>query len=180
MQNACLFHHIHRKGGGDDLAPAAAGVLLEYARGICRRILFGFCFGIESADRLGGVLEGGIRRVNFDLRDQRHHIFCQTLGMELMGNGVLEVVANIALTHGAALGERYLRLDNAVGGAVAQPEIDHADLRAVAVGNDQLMTLCNKIDDRFGGVADLRFLFFRRIAESIPAQCYYDSRYGAQ
>jgi len=48
------------------------------------------------------------------------------------------------------------------------------------VGNDQLMTLCNKIDDRFGGVADLRFLFFRRIAESIPAQCYYDSRYGAQ
>ena len=42
------------------------------------------------------------------------------------------------------------------------------------------LPLCNKIDDRFGGVADLRFLFFRRIAESIPAQCYYDSRYGAQ
>ena len=129
---------------------------------------------------LVGFFEGGIRCVNFDLRDQCHHIFRQPPGMELTGNGVLEMVADIVLTHGAALGERYLRLDNAVGGAVAQPEIDHADLRAVAVSNDQLMTLCNKIDDRFGGVADLRFLFFRRIAESIPAQRYYDSRYGAQ
>ena len=100
--------------------------------------------------------------------------------MKLAGNGVLEVIADIALAHGAAFGKRHLCFNDAVGCAVAQTQIDHADLRAVAVGNDQLMTLLNKLDDGFGGIANLCLLFFRRIAEGVSAQRYYDPRHGTQ
>lgn len=133
--------------------------------------LLSICLGLPAAHLLDlfliGLIEVDAHSVN---SGENVEILCvndlrKALGgIILVDHGENAHIAALALLHNG---------DTAA--AAGDHEKTHIDQMQNAC-----LTLCNKIDDRFGGVADLRFLFFRRIAESIPAQCYYDSRYGAQ
>lgn len=48
--------------------------------------------------------------------------------------------------------------------------LDHADLRAVAVGDDDLVALLDEAEQRVGGVGDLLDLLFRGVAEGVAAE----------
>ena len=48
--------------------------------------------------------------------------------------------------------------------------LDHADLRAVAVGDDDLVALLDEAQEGVGGVGDLLDLLFRGVAEGVAAE----------
>ena len=48
--------------------------------------------------------------------------------------------------------------------------LDHADLRAVAVGDDDLVALLDEAQEGVGGVGDLLDLLLRGVAERVAAE----------
>ena len=85
------------------------------------------------------------------------------------------MVADIALAHRAALGEGHVGLDGPRLGGGGHAEVDHADLRAVAVGDDDLVALRDQIDDGLGGLGDEGELLIRGVAQCVATQGDGDS-----
>ena len=84
--------------------------------------------------------------------------------------GILQVVANVALAHGYTDGQWHhvaLRLLTVIGG---KGVLDHAHLGAVAVGDDHLMAIFNEISDGLGGVLHRGHLFGEALAQGVTAQ----------
>ena len=81
------------------------------------------------------------------------------------------MVANIALAHSPAFREGHIGFDGLCFGGGGHAQIDHADLRAVAMGDDDLVALLNQIDDGLCGFPDQRKLFIRRVSQRVAAQC---------
>ena len=127
-------------GGSDDATPAAAGILDEDLGGILGHELLGLFLGVEGADRLGRVLERGIIRVALDLGDDGGGVPTLIALVHLAADALLQVITNVALGHGAALGQRHLGGTDGIVGS-GEGVLDHADLRAVAVGDDDLVAL---------------------------------------
>lgn len=89
--------------------------------------------------------------------------------VHLAADALLQVVADVALGHGAALGQRHLGgADGVVGGG--EGVLDHADLRAVAVGDDDLVALLDKTEESVGGVAHGLDLLDGVVAEGVAAK----------
>ena len=86
-------------------------------------------------------------------------------------DGLLQVVADVALAHGAALGQVDLGVlgVDAVGGG--EGVLDHADLRAIAVGNDDLVAHLDNLEQGRGSVTNALDLLLGGVAESVAAQC---------
>ena len=80
------------------------------------------------------------------------------------------MIADIALRHGAALGEGHVSLDGAGLGGGGQAQVDHTHLGAVAVGDDHLVALGDQVHNGLGGFADQGHLLFEILAQSIAAQ----------
>ena len=53
---------------------------------------------------------------------------------------------------------------------MAQPQVDHADLRSVAVGNDDLIPLLDQADQSLGRLRHLFPLLRGGVAQRVPAQ----------
>ncbi len=156
-------------GGGDDATPAAAGILDEDLGGILGHELLGLLLGVEGADRLGRVLERGVVGIALDLGDDGCGVPALIALVHLAADALLQVIADVALGHGAALGQRHLGgADGVVGGG--EGVLDHADLRAVAVGDDDLVALLDETEEGVGGVAHGLDLLDGVVAEGVAAE----------
>ena len=72
--------------------------------------------------------------------------------MHLAADALLQVITDVALGHGAALGQRHLGGADGVVGS-GEGVLDHANLRAVAVGDDDLVALLDQAEESVSGVA---------------------------
>ena len=156
-------------GGSDDAAPAAAGILDEDLGGVLGHELLGLLLGVEGADGLGRVLERGVVGVALDLGDDGGGMPTLIALVHLATNALLQVIANVALGHGAALGQRHLGGADGVVGS-GEGVLDHADLRAVAVGDDDLVALLDEAEEGVGGVAHGLDLLDGIVAESVATE----------
>ena len=89
--------------------------------------------------------------------------------MHLAANALLQVITNVALGHGAALGQRHLGGTDGIVGS-GEGVLDHADLRAVAVGDDDLVALLDETEESVGGVAHGLDLLDGVVAEGVAAE----------
>ena len=87
--------------------------------------------------------------------------------MHLAADALLQVITNVALGHGAALGQRHLGGTDGIVGS-GEGVLDHADLRAVAVGDDDLVALLDEAEEGMGGVAHGLDLLDGVVAEALP------------
>ena len=90
--------------------------------------------------------------------------------VELAADALLQVVADVALAHSSALGQIHGGdlLVNLVRGG--EGVLDHADLRAVAVGDDDLVALLDEAEEGMGGVAHGLDLLDGVVAEGVAAK----------
>ena len=143
----------------NDLTPAAACVLGD-VDALFGGELFGLFLGHERADGLGRMLERGVSRINGDLRQNSRAVDAQTAAVKLLADHVLQIVADVALTHGYAHGKGH---DVALGLLLVvsgKRVLDHADLRAVAVRDDDLVTVLDQVCDGAGRRLDSLHLLF--------------------
>ena len=178
VQNRAPLGNIHRLRRGDDAPPAAAGVL-PHAQGriVTHHLLRGGLI-VKRADGLCRLAERGVVRVDDDLRDDRRHLPGHTIGAQRAAHALLEVVADIALAHGRALRQRHGRdLGVCFHGGVER-RLDHADLRAVAVADDDLVALMDEPDERRARGGHAVALLRRRAAERVAAESNDDSGHG--
>ena len=116
------------------------------------------------------MLEGGVGLVDEHLRDDGGDVLGHAAGGELVADGVLEVIADVALAHGAALGEGHIGLDGLGLGGGGHAEVDHADLGTVAVSDDDLVALRDQVDDGLGGLGDESELLIGGVAQRVAAE----------
>ena len=168
------LHDVHGLGGGHHLAVAPAGVLHHGIAPLpgdaLRRLLI-----VEGAHGLGGVPESGVLRGDHHLGDHGGYRLGDMAAGQLVVNGLLEMVADVALGHGAALGEGHVRLDGAALGGGGKAQVDHAHLGAVAVGDDHLVAVGNQVHDGAGGLGDQMELLGGGAAQGVAAQGDDDS-----
>ena len=84
------------------------------------------------------------------------------------------MIADVTLGHGAALGEGHISLDSAGFRSGGQTQIDHTDLGAVAVSDDDLVALGNQVNNRLGRIADQLQLLGSGVAQGVAAQSDHD------
>ena len=116
------------------------------------------------------VLEGGVVGVDHGLG---HHVgrgAHDVAAAHLVEDGLGELVADVALAHGARLGEGHLGGLAVVGARVGEGVVDHADLGAVAVGHDDVDALGHHVDDVAGGVLHQLELLLGRVAQGVAAE----------
>ena len=89
--------------------------------------------------------------------------------VHLAADALLQVITNVALGHSAALGQRHLGGTDGIVGS-GEGVLDHADLRAVAVGDDDLVTLLNQAEKSMSGVAHGLDLLDGVVAEGVAAK----------
>ena len=121
------------------------------------------------------MLESGVSLVDEHLRHDGRDVLVHAAGGELVADGVLQVVADIALAHRAALGEGHVGLDGLGLSGGGHAEVDHADLRAVAVGDDDLVALRDQVDDGLCGLGDEGELLVGGVAQRVAAEGDDDS-----
>ena len=117
--------------------------------------LVGLGLVVDRADELGRVLERGIVRVDLDHRQERRE---RPLDRQQVAQLLLDHVADHPLGLGAEDVER-VRLDGRVRGAL---EGQQPDLRAVAVGDDELVARPRSARAATAAVADVRRAGSRR------------------
>ena len=147
------LHDVKGLGGGNYLAVAAAGVL-HHGVALLSGDTVGSGLIIEGSHGLGGVLEGGVILGNHGLGNDGGHRLGHAPGGQLVADGLLQMIADVALGHGAALGEGHIGLDGAGLGGGGKTKVNHAHLGAIAVGDDHLVALGDEVHDGFGSVVD--------------------------
>jgi hypothetical protein len=126
--------------------PASPAITAGAVRGDCPAAFTGqpLCLGllVHRADRLAGRLEGGIARIDRDLRQQAGDVaprqFVPQRGFDHIAD------------HALGLGAQHVQ-------RIAGPQGQQPDLRAIAVGDDQRMLARNFRQSPCGG-ADVRDL----------------------
>ena len=121
------------------------------------------------------MLEGGVSLINEHLRHDRGNVLVHLTARKLVADGVLQMIADVALAHRAALGEGHIGLDGLGLSGSGHTEVDHADLRAVAVGDDDLVALRDQVDDGLCGLGDESELLVGGVAQRVAAQGDDDS-----
>ena len=164
-----LFDHVDGLGARHDL-PVAAARVLDHRIALFGGDCFGLRLGIKRADGLGRMGERRIVRVDKHLRHNRGDGLTKSARRQLVLDAVLEVVADIALAHRAALRERHVAFNGLRFRRGAHGKVDHADLRAVAVRDHDLMPGLDQIDNRLRGLLHKPQLFIRRVAERVAAE----------
>ena len=163
------LHDVKGLGGGDHLAIAPAGVL-HHGIALFGGDAVGGLLVIEGAHGLGGILEGGVVLGHHGLGDDGGHGLPDAPGGQLVADGLLQVIADIALGHGAALGEGHVSLDGAGLGGGGQAQVDHTHLGAVAVGYHHRVPGFHQIRNGLGGLLYRQHLFRQIFAQRVAAQ----------
>ena len=168
------FHNLHRSGRGHHAAPSASGIFNKGVVGRCHDG-FGFFFAVEHAHGFGGVLESGVVVVDHHLRYERDARFVDAAANQFATHCLLQVITNVALSHGATLGEGDARCATAILGRELECQVHHAHLRAIAVTDNHIVALLNEVYDGGSGSLDELELLFGRIAQGVSAQGNYKS-----
>ena len=120
------------------------------------------------------MIEGLVVRIDGDLSDDGAHRTVDAALQKLGAQCVLEIIADIALAHRGADGHR-----RAVGlmefGKFIHSGVDHADLRSIAVCDNQLCAFFDKISQNGSGRADCRLLFRKCSTERPVTECNNNS-----
>ena len=169
-----LLHHVNGLGGGNDTAVAAAGIL-DHGKALGRGDLFRLLLGIESADGLGGLLESAVVLIYEDLGNDGRYGLVDAALRQLVADGVLQMIADVTLGHRAALGERHIALDGAGFGRSAHRQVDHTNLRTVAVGNDHFVAGLDEVNDGLCGLGHQIELLIGGVAKRVAAEGNYNS-----
>ncbi len=90
---------------------------------------------------------------------------------KLSTDGVLQVVADVAFAHSGADRHRGCAVVGVHFAEFIHSRVDHADLRCVAVGDDNISAGSNEICDYFCGTFYGCFLFRQRRSKSFVSQC---------
>ena len=99
---------------------------------------------------LGGVIEGLVVGIHGDLCQNGADGLVDSPFQKLAAESILDIIAHIALTHGgtdAHGGRRIVDIDSP---QLRHGLMDHADLRAIAVGNGKLVVLFHQIGQSGG------------------------------
>ena len=173
--NGLNLHDGLGTGRGHHTAVAASGVLHHGVVALFHKDV-GLLLGHEGADGLGGLGEGGVVGVHLHLGQHGGNALLDAAAEHLLPQRVLQIVADVALAHGHADGQRAGNVFFRVGaGQLGHGVLDHAHLGAVAVGNDHLMALFNQIHDGAGGLAHRNHLLRQIVAQRVAAQGDDDS-----
>ena len=156
-------------GGGNDTTVAAACVLNEDEAFFFGDLL-GLFLGVEAADGLRGMLEAGILLIDDDLRHDGRTFLIYAAVLQLMLNSLLKMIADVALRHCAAFGEGHERGVPALVRGELHREVYHADLRAIAVADDDLIALLDEVYDGAGGIADKLKLLLGGFAKRVSPE----------
>ena len=136
--------------------------------------LVGLLLRHEGADGLGRVLEGGVLGVDLDLSQHGGDALVDAAVEQLLAQGILQVVAYVALAHGNADGERAGDVLLRVGaGQLGHGGLDHAHLGAVAVGYDDLVASLDEVGDGLGSLLDGYHLLGKIVAQGVAAEGDY-------
>ena len=79
------------------------------------------------------------------------------------------MIADVALGHGAALRKWHYRGTAHLVVGVFKGQVDHADLRPVAMSDHDLIALFGQVNDGAGGFLDQFQLLLGRVAQRIAA-----------
>ena len=171
VQDRAPLDDVHRLRRGDDAPPAAPGILAHMQGRVA--VLHPLCRGriVKRADGLCRRTKRGIVRVDDDLRDDRRHLPRHPLRTQRTAQPLLQMIADIALTHGRALRQRHGRDGGVRFRGGVERRLDHADLRTVAMADDDLVSLMDEPDERRAGGGHTRALLGGRIAERVAAEC---------
>ena len=157
-------------GGGHHPAVAPSGVLHHLVVPLGHQLI-GLLLGHEGPDGLGGVGEGRVLGVHLHLGKDGGHPLPDAPVQQLLPEGVLQIVADVALAHGHAhrqgAGDVFVRLGP---GELRHGLLDHAHLGAVAVGEDHLVPVLDEVGDGPGGLLDGGHLLGEIIAQGVAAQ----------
>ena len=138
--------------------------------GIVNEIWFCYTCLLYTSDRLGGVPERRVGRIHHGLRHDAGRGAHDAAALHVVQDCLRQLVADVALAHGAALGERHGRRLAVMRGGVVERVVDHADLRAVAVGDHDVDALGHHVHDVLGRVLHQLQLLLGRVAQGVAAQ----------
>ena len=148
---------VDRLGRSHHLTPAfTLGVfLVDSARG--SGIGIGLLLSIIRANRLGGVLEHRVVLVDEHLGHESHHITVDVFLHHHLLQTHLNHVANLALGLGTAHIHRHCGDAVSFASGVLEQHIAH--LRAVAVTDNQIITLFQEGQQRLASISHILHLF---------------------
>ena len=139
-------------------------------------LLLCFCLFLRhhTADDLAWLIECLIVRINHHLCQDRGYGLVDTSVQKLCTNRILQIISDISLTHRRADRHRRRRIFRIQTTELIHRSVNHADLRAVAVRDDHLIVLTDKISDRL--CRALRsFLLLRQCrSQCVMSQCNND------
>ena len=164
-----LLNNVDRLRGRNDLTVTASGVL-DHRISLFLMDLVSLFLCIESADRLGGMLERRILLIDKNLcHNGRDGLFDSALH-QLVADTVLKMISDISLAHRTALRKRHRGFDGACFSSCGHSEVNHANLRSVPVRDDNVVPGFDKINDRRRSSFNEFQLLRGRIAESVSAK----------
>ena len=120
------------------------------------------------------LIECLIVRINHHLCRDRGYGLVDTSVQKLCTNRILQIISDISTTHRRADRHRRRRIFRIQTTELIHRSVNHADLRAVAVRDDHLIVLTDKISDRL--CRALRsFLLLRQCrSQCVMSQCNND------
>ena len=104
-----------------------------------------------TSDQLGRLIKGFVIRIHGNLCQDRGNGLADSTGKQLSLQGILDIIANIALAHGAADAHGCRSVINVDTAQLSHGLVDHADLRSVAVGDRKLVISLDQVSQCFGG-----------------------------
>ena len=119
------------------------------------------------------MLEGCVVRIDNHLRDDGRTGFVDATGGKFALHGLLQMITNVALRHGATLGERHCGRLSVVVVGVFKREVHHAHLRAVSVADDHVVALFHEVHNSSCCILNEFQLLFRIVSEGVASKSYY-------
>ena len=116
------------------------------------------------------MLESGILGIHLHLRQDGGDGSLHLPVQQLFPDGILQVIADIALAHGGADGHGGYGVRGVLPGEGGHGDIDHAHLGAVAVDDHHLVALLDQVHNGFGRVLHSGHLLRQVFAQGIAAQ----------
>ena len=165
-----LFHDLHRFRGSHD-SPVAPSRVFLHDISICLLSVFRLFLCHKMSDRLAWILKSGIVRIHpylSDYGDDRRAD--ETSFSQLFTERILEIVADIRLTHCHTDGEGRVGLIGILPGEGRHGVVDHAYLGAVSMDDHYLMTVFDKVAEglRRGFYSD--HLLRERVPQGVAAK----------
>ena len=171
MLNNGELHNLHGNGRGNYAAIATSSILNKGVTSLGHDAV-GVFLAVEHAHWLGGILEGAVVLVNNHLSYHCCTRFVDATASELALHCLLQMITNVALGHGTALGERHCGSATAIVGAVLKREVYHTHLWTVAMANYHVISFLNEVNDGRGSAFYQFELLLRSLAQGVTTQSY--------